>query len=84
MAWGKPFRRAALPSALIGDLSRYSVINDPASSRVLNIVDRSVFVDAPFRVGGDSGVLLCHASADNPRLQPESNTRSFTLLSHKV
>ena len=24
------------------------------------------------------------ASADNPRLQPESNTRSFTLLSHRV
>src|SRR3954463_12243260 len=44
---------------------RYCVIDDPASSRVSNMVDRS-------------------ASADNPRLQPESNTRSSTLLSHMV
>jgi len=44
---------------------RYSVINDPASGRVPNLVDRS-------------------ASADNPRLQPQSNTRSFTVLSHRV
>jgi hypothetical protein len=43
----------------------YSVINDPASSQVLNIVDRS-------------------ASVDNPRLQPQSNTHSSTLLSHRV
>jgi hypothetical protein len=44
---------------------RYCVMNDPASNRVFNMLDRS-------------------ASADNPRLQPGSNTRSFTLLNHRI
>jgi hypothetical protein len=34
--------------------------------------------------GGSFNIVDRSASADNPRLQPESNTRSGFLLSHKV
>mgnify|MGYP007070986643 CR=1 FL=1 len=44
---------------------RHCAINDPASRRAFNLVDRA-------------------AHADNPRLQPELNTRFAFMRSHKV